>query len=173
VGGITYPVWSSGQSFTMRLDWEPTVFSITDGKKTVSALFNPEQFGVKKEETIYSVDGIYTFTKDKQSRPARLFFQNGLLRSVATFTEEGQSGAAREIVPQAGDTFTLLERWLDLDASGKITGSSSEEGEVLTFGTQSFKWVEQYAAAGEYVVGFIVEDLDGNSQQVYKRITVR
>jgi hypothetical protein len=29
------------------------------------------------------------------------------------------------------------------------------------------------AAAGQYVVGFIIEDLDGKSQVVYQPITVR
>ncbi len=47
-----------------------------------------------------------------------------------------------------------------------------ENGKTLTFGSQPFKWVELYAAQGQYVVGFIVQDLDGNQYPVYTPITV-
>ncbi len=43
----------------------------------------------------------------------------------------------------------------------------------LTFGDQMFRWKELDAAAGQYVVGFIVEDLDGNQTPVYTTVTVR
>jgi hypothetical protein len=36
-----------------------------------------------------------------------------------------------------------------------------------------FTWEVMDAAAGQYVVGFIIEDMDGNSQVIYKPITVR
>ena len=50
--------------------------------------------------------------------------------------------------------------------------SASQEGGTLTFGDQMFTWVELDAAQGEYVVGFIVEDLDGNAYPVYGRVRV-
>jgi len=36
-----------------------------------------------------------------------------------------------------------------------------------------FTWTELDAPAGEYLVGFIVEDLDGNAYQMYEQITVQ
>jgi hypothetical protein len=33
--------------------------------------------------------------------------------------------------------------------------------------------VELYAAAGDYVIGFIVEDLDGKQYPIYTQITVQ
>ena len=38
---------------------------------------------------------------------------------------------------------------------------------------EPFMWVQLYAAAGDYVVGFIAEDLDGNQYPAYAQITVR
>jgi len=35
-----------------------------------------------------------------------------------------------------------------------------------------FSWKELDAAAGEYLVGFLAEDLDGNRTEVYERVTV-
>ena len=60
-----------------------------------------------------------------------------------------------------------------MDANGNVSKIVKEKGTTLTFGAQPLKWVELYAAQGEYVVGFIVEDLDGNQYPVYTPITVR
>jgi hypothetical protein len=71
-----------------------------------------------------------------------------------------------------GDTFTVDEQWLDLDNSGRVVGRFIEAGGVLTFGREPMRWVELDAAVGDYVVGFIVEDLDGNKQEVYTQVRV-
>ena len=34
-------------------------------------------------------------------------------------------------------------------------------------------WKEVDAGTGSYIVGFIVQDLDGNTQEVYTTVTVR
>jgi hypothetical protein len=66
-----------------------------------------------------------------------------------------------------------LEKWLDLDQSGNVAQTVLQKGKTLTFGAQPFKWKELNAAAGDYVVGFLVEDLDGNSQSAFAQIVVR
>ena len=71
-----------------------------------------------------------------------------------------------------GDTFTPDEQWLDLDNGGQVVGRSIEPGGVLTFGAEPMRWIELDAAVGDYVVGFIVEDLDGNKQEVYTQVRV-
>ena len=53
-----------------------------------------------------------------------------------------------------------------------MTGITPIEGEILTFGDDMFRWEEVYAAPGTYVVGFIIEDLDGNTYPVYTQIIV-
>ncbi|RPH57766.1 MAG: hypothetical protein EHM81_11110, partial [Chloroflexi bacterium] len=45
VDGVYYPQWSQNQSFTLKFSWDPTIFSISDGDKTVMALFKPQQYG--------------------------------------------------------------------------------------------------------------------------------
>jgi hypothetical protein len=172
LNGVFYPVWPSDGDFTLEFEWEPLVFGLSDGSETVTALFQPESYGATFEEATYTVDGVYTYASGEE-RSARLYFRDGIMRQVFAFTAEDQTGAPWEIIPQAGDSFTIQERWLDLDQSGGVTGVSTQQGPTLTFGDQPFTLVEQDAAAGDYVVGFIVEDLDGNTQQVYTRITVQ
>jgi len=61
---------------------------------------------------------------------------------------------------------------MDLDERGKVVEVVTQAGGTLTFGDQMFAWKELDAAPGAYIVGFIVEDLDGNTYEVYERVTV-
>lgn len=172
--GVYYPAWPAGE-FTMEFEWEPLMFSIYDGENSALALFSPESYGADPEDAIYTVDGIYTYADDGSQRHARLYFNNnnGLLNQVYGFTGDGATGAAREILPQIRDTFTVLEQWTDLVPSGTATTFATQEGKTLTFGSEPFTWEELDAAPGSYVVGFVFEDLDGNRIPLFERITVR
>ncbi len=172
VNGVYYPVWPASGRFTVKFAWEPIVFAINDGKKSVPALFTPETYGASATDAVYTVEGIYTFADGSGSRPARLYFRDKILRQVYGFTNDN-SGAPREITTKPGDTFTILEKWIDLDARGNPVKDSTQRGGTLTFGEQPFRWRDLDAAAGEYVVGFIIEDLDGNPRRVFERITVQ
>jgi hypothetical protein len=106
-----------------------------------------------------------------------MYLRNGELQQVLGFTGEASAGAnamgaPREIVPQTGDAFTVKEQWMDLDSSGNVSDYAIELGGTLTFGDAPIRWVELDAAVGDYVVGFIVEDLDGNRQQVFTDVRV-
>jgi hypothetical protein len=173
VDGVFYPKWSDKASFNLKFKWDPTVFSISDGEKTVTALFAPQQYGAAAEDAIYAVDGIYTFAESGSRLNARLNFRNGQLVSVFGLTGQGETGAPRQITPTAGDTFTLLNHWLNLNSDGSVKEAVTEEGETLTFGDQPFVWKEQYAAAGDYLVGFRITDLDGNATEAYTQVTVK
>jgi hypothetical protein len=171
IDGVYYPDWGEGE-FTMEFEWEPLVFAISDGVDSVVALFTPQTYGASFEDAIYTVDGVYTYADGGESRSARLYFNDGLLRQVFGFTGEGGTGAPREIIPQPGDTFTVAQKWLDLDQNGKVVQTAAQAGGTLTFGDQMFTWEELDAAPGEYIVGFIVQDLDGKAHEVYTTVTV-
>jgi hypothetical protein len=169
---VFYPDWGEGQEFTLEFEWEPIVFAINDGNNLVPALFTPERYGATQEEAVYTVDGNYTDGDDGSTRFARLYFSDGALQQVFGYIGEGSTGAPREILPKSGDSFTLLEKWMDLDENGQVTNISYEEGATLTFGDQPFTWEEMYAAPGEYVVGYLVQDLDGKVYPVYANVTI-
>jgi hypothetical protein len=172
VGGVYYPDWGDQGHFTLEFDWEPLTFAITDGKTTAQALLTPRSYGATPEEAVYTVDGTYTF-RDGTRQSARLYFTNGYLRQVFGFAGQDFTGAPHEITPQTGDKFTVLERWMDLDSQGKVQGAATQEGKTLTFGTKTFTWKTLDAAAGDYIIGFIVEDLDGNAYESYAPVRVQ
>lgn len=170
VDSVYYPDWGEG-AFTVEFAWEPLMFAIEDGTNRVTVAMQPESYGKTYEDAVYSIDGIYTYT-DGEQRPARLYFRDGALQQVMGFTGDGTTGAPREITPEIGDTVTVQEQWLDLDSSGRVTQRTIEQGGTLTFGEQPMRWVELDAAVGDYIVGFIVEDLDGNKQEVFTQVRV-
>jgi hypothetical protein len=172
LNGVYYPIWPEDGSFNLEFEWEPIVFAITDGTNTATAMLKPQSYGAAPELAVYTVDGTYTYADDGETRHARLYFSDGVLTNVFGFDGDGAVGAPREIIPQTGDSFTVEERWQDLNENGQTVGEAVEAGATLTFGSQPFTWLEQDAAAGQYVVGFIVEDLDGNDTHVFTQITV-
>jgi hypothetical protein len=171
IAGVYYPEWGEGE-FTMEFEWEPVVYAIHDGIRSEVALFTPQSYGASFEQAIYTVDGLYTYADGGETRHARLYFRDGILRQVFGFTGENGEGAPREIIPTAGDTFTILEKWMDLDPQGNVVNVAAQAGETLAFGAQMFTWKELDAARGDYIVGFIVEDLDGNARAVYAQVRV-
>jgi hypothetical protein len=172
IGDLYYPNWSDSQTFKLKFDWLPTVFAINDGNQSVVALLKPERYGASAEEAVYTADGIYLSKESGESRTARLYFSGGKLQRVFGFTGSDETGAPHEIIPQTGDQVTLLQTWLEQDSSGGYQ-QVTEKGKTLTFGSQMFVWKEQYAAAGQYVVGFVVTDLDGVEQQSLGTLRVR
>jgi len=172
VSGVYYPVWETG-GFNMQFAWEPIVYAISDGQTTAEALLTPASYGASAEEAVYTVDGTFTYADSGDTRTARLYFANGQLQKVASFTGSDSASAPREIVPSVGDTFTISEKWLDLDSQGNVTATSQQNGKTLTFSEAGFSWKQLYAAAGNYILGFIVEDLDGNQVASYGQIQVK
>lgn len=170
VNGVFYPVWST--DFTLNFTWDPVVFAINDGQTSAVALFTPQTFGATAENAQYAVDGIYTFAESGESVDARLFFQNEGLAAAFGITGDGDTGAPREITPSQGDTFTVLQKWIETTSTGSAQ-AAYENGDTVVFSSQPLAWEQLFAAAGEYVVGFIIEDLDGNQYPVYTQITVQ
>lgn len=171
--GVYYPIWPDAEAFRLNFDFEPLVYTITDGTEAGIALLNPISYGASAEQAVYAVDGIYTFRETGETRRAQLLFKDEYLFQVMGFVGNSDTGAASEITPNRGDTFTITHKWMDLDAQGRVSKVSTTEGDVLTFGSQPFQWQQEYLPDGDYLVGFLVADLDGNITPVYTTITVK
>lgn len=177
VNGIYYPDWGEG-AFTLEFEWEPIVFGINDGQSRVVALLEPQSYGASSDLAVYTVQGMYTYADGTQRR-AQLIFSNETLHQVVGFMDErGESDTAmtaapREILPSVGDTFTVYERWYDLDSNGRLVDMAYEEGGTLTFGETAWTYDVLDGPAGDYTIGYIVEDLDGNRTETYRDVNVR
>jgi hypothetical protein len=174
LNGVYYPVWPESESFKINFNWDGSLFSVSDGTTSVLALFNPAAYGSSAEEAVYALNGTYTFADSGEQKYAQLLFMDGKLTQVYGYQGVDDTGAPAEITPSNGDTFTILQKWMDLDASGNVTQVVELPGDTLTFSSNSvFTWSAVYASAGDYLVGFIVSDLDGNTSQTFTRITMQ
>jgi len=174
VGGVYYPVWPQGGSFTINFNWDGSLFAVSDGTNSTVALFSPVAYGASAEQAAYKLSGTYTFAGSGDSQFAQLIFVNGKLVQVYGYQGQGDTGAPAEITPSEGDTFTISQQWIDLDTNGNPKQVSDEPGETLVFGADSlFSWSAVYAPAGDYLVGFVVSDLDGNMTRAFTKITVQ
>jgi hypothetical protein len=169
VGGVTYPQWPDG-SFTVGYDWEPLVYAISDGETAIRTLFAPETYG---EQPTYVVEALYTFADGSPDRYARLFFRDGTLAQVFGFTGAGTTGAGtpREITPQPGDQVTVFAQGYNFAEDAEDELYLAEAG-TLTFGDTPFTLEVTPAPSGNYVVGVIAEDLDGNEVEAYEALFV-
>jgi hypothetical protein len=118
------------------------------------------------------VEGIYTFAQSGETRKAEMYFKDGKLFQIYGFLGDDTTGAPSEISASNGDQFTTFRKWMDLDASGNVTQVEYGYGDTLVFEDSVFEWELVYAPYGEYLVGFLVSDLDGNLTQAYIEVSV-
>lgn len=169
--GIYYPDWGDEESFELSMDWEPTLYYLSNGNEDEDqfAFFEPEVFGATFETDIYSVRGVYTFADNGEQYDAVIKFDgNGDMKAVYGFTKQG---ALSQITPSEGDEFTITEEWLEFDddESGQLV---DYEGGTITFQGKNLTMVPYYGYEGDYALGFIVEDLDGNRSEEFSYLTV-
>jgi len=174
VGGVYYPAWPKSESFSINFNWDGSLFSVSDGTTSVLALFTPVAYGASASDAVYTLSGTYTFADSSEQKFAQLLFMDGKLTRVFGYQGHDDTGAPAEITPAEGDTFTILQKWMDLDSNGNVTQVVEVPGDTLTFSSNSiFAWSAVYAPVGEYLVGFMVSDLDGKTSQSFTRITMQ
>jgi hypothetical protein len=167
VEGVTYPVWEDG-TVAIDFDWQPDVYLISDGKTTVRATFDPEEYG---DAPIYRAEGIYTFADGSAPRYANLYFQNGELIDVLVHTGEDDDGALWEVTPEKGDQVALIEKGFNLKEGQEEEAVARPSG-TLTVGDQPWTIQQTDAPSGSYVVGFMAEDLQGELSEAYASVFV-
>ena len=174
VGGVFYPDWGDANVLPLEYEWTPTLWYMSDGNEANDqrALFSPEVYGQDESGDVYTVRGLYTFTEDgTQIEAVMSFGGDGVMQDVFGFNGEGGSGAPAQITPQAGDTFTIYDEWLEFDKNpdGEFTDYL---GGTMTFGDTPFQFVPYNAYPGNYILGIIVEDLNGNTYPGFVEVVV-
>ena len=102
-----------------------------------------------------------------------MYFKDGKLFQVFGYNGNETAGAPTEIIPEIGDSFTVSFKWIVLDPSGNVSEVVYEDGDTVIFEGSPFEWEQVYAPEGDYLVGFLVSDLDGNETQDFIQVQVR
>ena len=172
VDGIFYPLWSEFDLEDFIFEWSPTIYSLSDGESEAFALLEPSVYGASDSDGEYIVRGIFTFADSGQEREAFIRFNGNLeFNSIFGFSGVNGYGAPRAITPNVGDTFTLLEKWIELDEEGNEV-VNEYVGDTLTFSGTPFEVIAYEAYAGEYSLGITVTDLAGGQISEYASVIV-
>ena len=173
VDGVFYPDWGPSGVGELEVDWEPTVYFLSDGEQEEFAEFRAQTYGATTEQNEYQVRGFITFADTGNQRDAVMTFTgDGQLQGIWAYANEDATGALREVTLREGDQFTIIEEWLDFDRDpdGEYV---DYEGGTLTYTGRAFEMVAFEAYAGRYTIGIVVEDFDGNQVAEYVEVTVR
>lgn len=169
--GRVIPDWGEGD-IPVVMDWEPIAYVVDDGSRKQMVLLEPNTFGAGTEDTLYTVEGIYKFANGESDRFATLYFDGeGGLVQVMGFSTTNPVGPQHEITPEKGDQFSILHQYIPMTDTGGETETVYKEAGRLTFGDTPWTWEEHEAAKGQYLIGIIAEDQDGNSYAEYVAVT--
>ena len=170
--GIYYPAWTADDLEEFIFEWSPTIYALSDGETEAFALFEPSVYGAGDEDGEYDVRGVYTFADSGEERYATMKFDGALeYKGLLTFAGEDGQGAPRALNPRAGDSFTILEQWYELDEEGEWV-VNDYLGDTLTFSGEPFTVTAYDSYAGEYSLGIIVSDLLDNTVAEYATVYV-
>ncbi|MBN1320967.1 MAG: DUF4339 domain-containing protein [Thermoleophilia bacterium] len=174
-GGVYYPDWGDQDVISIEYDWDPTLYFMSDGNEANDqfAFFNPTVYGADYAGDIYTVRGTYTFVDTGTQIDAEIDFSgDGSMQRVWGFTDDSSgAGTWHEISPRPGDTFTIIDEYLDFDEAPE--GEFNDyEGGTMTFGDTPFTMVPYYVLPGSYSLAVGVEDLDGNTFWEFTEVTV-
>ncbi|MBI9101638.1 MAG: hypothetical protein JEY99_04445 [Spirochaetales bacterium] len=174
--GIYYPDWSSDENqFELEFEWDPSLYVIDVGNDARTfALVEPYAYGVGSEDTIYTVEGMYYSTAEEDEVYALCYFNgDGYLNEIYGFRGDYGLGLPYEIIPRVGDYIAPYESWVIFDEDGEPQ-YDYELGEYLEITNieSPIEWYTEAGFIGDYYIGFLVEDFDGNQVKDYVYVEV-
>ena len=78
------PIRNGRRRRTASFDWEPTVYSISDGETSIRTLFAPHTYG---DDPTYTVQGVYHFADGRPDLAATVYFQDNEATQVIAYTD--------------------------------------------------------------------------------------
>lgn len=159
-GGVLRPNWNAPISLSIPL--RPSLTLLTDGVDSAFAFCIPEGYRL---QGCY-LDGQFTTAAEgSQSRTRIVFDGDGKIIEIIAFKQQRMKSTPRPVTPKPGDTFAPFVQVLtEEDGSWKTETALSTP---LTFGDQPFRLEKESLLPGEYLVGILVQDLDGGFTRKY------
>jgi len=167
-GGISRPDWDDTINVAVR--FRPSLRLLTDGVDSAFGFLLPAGYGSSE----YRLDGLYTPANGSAQRRIRITFDGaGETTDVVAYKERGGRAMPHALTLKQDDQFTPFVQILTQPTNGnpawQVTKGLSTR---LTFHGQPLRWVEEPLMPGDYLVGLLVQDLDGGFTRKYAPLTV-
>lgn len=161
--GLVHPVW--GSEINLALKITPVFRVLTDGLSAAFAFTQPLAYNLEGSQ----LEGLFTKKGSGNSNRARLKFDdNGELTDRRIIQEKRGRLVTHELAIKTGDQFIPVVQILtDLNISNPRMHPIHGISGTLTKLEESFHWVDEAAIPGDYVLGLVVEDFNGDKYHHY------
>jgi hypothetical protein len=166
--GLVHPSWEP--EINLSLEIKPILRVITDGISAAFAFMHPVGYG--REE--YQLEGLFTKKDSGNSNRARLKFDgSGEMTDKRVIQEKQGRLATHDLSIKSGDMFIPAVHVLTaLNLTNPKMHSLHGISGTLTKLEESFHWVDEAALPGEYLLGLVVEDFNGDQYHHYVPFTI-
>jgi len=168
INGIVHPVW--GSEINLALDIRPVLRLLTNGEAAAFAFMQTTGYG----QEVYQLEGLYTKKDSGNSNRARLKFDaSGELTDKRVIQEKRGRLVSHELAIKTGDLFipavqVMTNQNLNNPRMHTLHGLSDS----LVKSEESFHWVDEAAIPGDYLLGLVIEDFNGDQTRHFVPFTI-
>jgi hypothetical protein len=167
--GVVRPDW--GTRLDLDVDLHLDLSLLSDGRAAAFCFATPEGYN----DAGRLVDGMYATAAGTLPFRARITLgPDGGVRRVVGYKGLTRRALPRPFQPRTGDRFTPFVEALAPAGAGKGEGWAVSRALTtpLTFGETGLRAATQTPLPGDYLAGFLVEDLDGGLTRKYASFTI-
>lgn len=162
-GRLARPDWDETIDISFRL--RPSLSLLTDGVNFAFGFLSPEDYA----STDKRLEGLY----NENTRARLTFTATGELKSAIAFKEQRGPAMLHELNFKPGDRFTPFVQIVTSPAGENQNWETKVAlSDLLTFGGQAFCIKSEPPIPGEYLVGLLIQDLDGGYTRKYIPLTI-
>ncbi len=166
--GLVHPAWDT--EINLSLEIKPVLRVITDGINAAFAFMHPMGYG--REE--YQLEGLFTKNGAGNSNRARLKFDNsGEMTDKSVIQEKRGRLVTHDLAIKSGDMFIPAVHVLTaLNLTNPKMHTLHGISGTISKLEDSFHWVDEAALPGDYLLGLVVEDFNGDKYHHYVPFTI-
>jgi hypothetical protein len=168
IKGMVHPHWASENEIAFEL--KPAGRLLYCGEGFTMACMTPERYAVEPDAQIWSLEGIYQRGGGEPFRVKLEFNSQGNLVRKTGFYPESVEGLTSpfELLIEDGDTFEPYVTMIN--DKGEIGVGTVNP--IMLGGGNQLHWQQIDACPGNYHVGVVVEDFDGNKTRVFTTLSI-
>jgi len=168
INGVIHPQWEAEN--VIEFEFKPAGRMLFCGEGFTLACMTAERYGVEPDAQIWSLEGVYQRGGGEPFRVKLEFDNRGALVRKTGFSPASVGGVVSpfELLIEDGDTFEPYVTMVN--NKGEI--STGLVNPIMLGGGNQLLWKQIDACLGEYHVGVVAEDFDGQKTRVYSSLTI-